>query len=155
MSHLSKLTLSAASPTEPIGAVARKRMKLIQKLEQQIAAAEADANDELFVEEIRRWVRNEETGDKQLITQQRPIRRWWWQNSNSQWMISLRDGNRLIRLDGTSNSVVVGEKTDIVMALETLRDAAVGGELDSRLEELIADRKIPTAKRTKSPAKPS
>lgn len=76
-SHLSKLTLSTASPTEPIGVVARKRMKLIRKIDQQFDAAQAEANDELFVEEIRRWVRNEETGEKQLVTQQRPIRRWW------------------------------------------------------------------------------
>jgi hypothetical protein len=130
-------------------------MKLLGKLEQQIAAAEAEANDELFVEEVRRWVRNEETGDKQLVTQQRPIRRWWWQDPNGQWMITLRDGNRLIRLDDTSTSVVAGDKADIVMALETLRDCVIDGELDSRLEELIADRKIPTAKRTKSPTKPS
>jgi hypothetical protein len=50
MSHLSKLTLSTASPTEPIGVVARKRMKLIRKIDQQIDAAQAEANDELFVE---------------------------------------------------------------------------------------------------------
>ena len=155
MSHLSKLSLSTASPTEPIGPVARKRMKLIRKIDQQIDAAQAEANDELFVEEIRRWVRNEETGEKQLVTQQRPIRRWWWQNSDGQWMVSLRDGNRLIRLDGTNRSAIAGDKSDIVMALEVLRDAAVGGELDDRLEELIGDRKIPQAKRAKPPAKPT
>ena len=63
MSILSKLTLTATSPREPITPLARKRIKLLQKLEQQIETAEAEARDEVFMEEIKRWVRNEETGE--------------------------------------------------------------------------------------------
>ncbi|MFK8036629.1 MAG: hypothetical protein AB8B94_21055 [Hyphomicrobiales bacterium] len=69
MSILSKLTLTATSPREPITPLARKRIKLLQKLEQQIETAEAEARDEVFMEEIKHWVRNEETGAKSLITQ--------------------------------------------------------------------------------------
>ncbi|MFK8036372.1 MAG: hypothetical protein AB8B94_19745 [Hyphomicrobiales bacterium] len=64
MSILSKLTLTATSPREPITPLARKRIKLLQKLEQQIETAEAEARDEVFMEEIKRWVRNEESGEK-------------------------------------------------------------------------------------------
>ena len=62
MSVLSKLKLSASTPNEPITPLARKRLKLIAKLDQQIAAAEAEARDEEFVEQVRKWVRDEETG---------------------------------------------------------------------------------------------
>ena len=93
MSNLAKLTLSETSPREPTTPLARKRIKLLQKLDQQIEAAEAEARDEQFLEEISRWVRDEETGDKKLVKQQRPIRPWSWQNQHGVWMVSLRDGN--------------------------------------------------------------
>ena len=141
MSNLAKLTLTATSPREPITPLANKRIKLLRKLDQQIEAAEADARDEQFVEEIKRWVRDEETGEKKLVTQQRPIRPWSWQNQHGAWMVSLRDGNKLIPLDGTNTSVEVGEKTGLVSALQTLRDAVIAGELDEQLETLISNRK--------------
>ena len=141
MPNLAKLTLTATSPREPITPLANKRIKLLRKLDQQIEAAEADARDEQFVEEIKRWVRDEETGEKKLVTQQRPIRPWSWQNQHGAWMVSLRDGNKLIPLDGINTSVEVGEKTGLVSALQTLRDAVIAGELDEQLETLIANRK--------------
>lgn len=130
MAHLSKLTLSATSPREPQTPLARKRIKLLRRMDQQIEAAEAELRDEQFMEEIKRWVRDEETGDEQLIAKERPVRKWWWQNQHGSWMISLRDGNRLIPLGDKNTSVEVGAMEQMVMTLETLRDAIIAGELD-------------------------
>ena len=55
MSILSKLTLTATSPREPITPLARKRIKLLNRIEQQISAAEAEMRDEQLMEEIKRW----------------------------------------------------------------------------------------------------
>ncbi len=153
MSNLSKLKLSTTSPRQPMTALARKRIKLLGRLEQQIEAAEADLRDEQFMEEIKRWVRDEETGDKKLITKERPVKVWWWQNQHGAWMISLRDGNRLIPLDADNTSVEVGEKADLVSTLETLRDAVIAGELDGQIETLISERKMPVPKSRKTNAK--
>jgi len=127
-------------------ALASKRVNNLQKLEQQIETAEAEARDEVFMEEIKRWVRNEETGAKNLITQTKPVRKWWWQNQRGAWMISLRDGNRLIPLTEDKTSVEVGSLEQMVSSLQTLRDAVIAGELDQQLETLISSRK-PFAKR--------
>lgn len=59
MSDLSKLTLSASSPRQPMTPLARKRVKLLRNLDQQIATAEAETRDEEFLQEVKRWVRNE------------------------------------------------------------------------------------------------
>ena len=152
MSNLSKLKLTTTSPREPLTPLARKRIKLLRRLDQQIAAAEAEMRDEQFMEEIKRWVRNEETGDKQLITKERPVRTWWWQNQHGAWMISLRDGNRLIPLGDKNSSVEVGAMEQMASTLETLRDAIIAGELDTQLETLISQRKIPTRRKTKQAA---
>jgi hypothetical protein len=151
MSNLAKLNLSSTSPHAPMTPLARKRIKLLQKLDVQIQAAEAEAQDEEFLEDIKRWVRNEETGEKSLITKQMPIRKWWWQNQHGAWMVSLRDGNRLIPLGADKTSVEVGAMDQLVSALETLRDAVVAGELDTQLDALIASRK-PVGRKQKEKA---
>ncbi len=153
MPNLSKLKLSTTSPRQPMTALARKRIKLMQRLDQQIEAAEADQRDEQFMEEVKRWVRDEETGDKKLITKERPVKVWWWQNQHGAWMISLRDGNRLIPLGADNTPVEVGDKADLVSTLETLRDAVIAGELDAQLETLISERKMPVRKSKKNSAK--
>lgn len=64
MPILSNLILTSTSPREPITPLAHKRIILLQKLEQQIETAVAEARDDVFIEEIIRWVRNDETGAK-------------------------------------------------------------------------------------------
>ena len=150
MSILSKLTLTATSPRQPMTPLARKRIKLLQKLDQQIAAAQAEANDEQFMEEIKRWIKDGETGDKQLKTIERPIKKWWWQNEHGAWIITLRDGNKIIPLSKDNTSVEVGNLEDMVSTLQTLRQAVIAGELDDQLETLINERKIPKAKKAKA-----
>ena len=147
MPNLSKLKLSTTSPREPLTPLARKRIKLLHKLELQIAAAQAEAQDEEFIEEIKRWVRNEETGEKHLVTKHLPVRKWWWKNQHGALMVSLRDGNRLIPLGNDNSSVEVGAVDELVSTLETLRDAVIAGELDDQIQTLISERKIPMRKK--------
>ena len=152
MTILEKLKLTDASPRTPTTPLARKRTKLLGKLDQQIQAAQAEARDEQFVEEIRRWVNDEDTGQRKPVTFNRPVRKWWWQSQHGEWMISLRDGNRIIPLGKNQSSVEVGPLDEMVTTLETLRNAVAGGELDAQLETLIASRKIPSGKKPKASA---
>lgn len=150
MSILSKLTLTTTTPNAPLTALARKRIKLLEKLDLQIGAAQAEAKDEEFFEEIKRWVQNDETGDKDAVTFNRPIKKWWWKNQHGALMISLKDGNKIIPLDDTNSSAEVGDIEQLVTTLETLRSAVIAGELDAQLEKLIANRK-PFGRNMKKP----
>jgi len=150
MSNLAKLTLTATSPRQPMTALARKRIKLLQKLDQQILAAEAEASGSQYTEEIKRWGKNETTGEKELSTIDRQVKKWWWQNEHGAWMITLRDGNKIIPLDKDKTSVEVGSMENMVEALETLRLAVIAQELDASLEKLIAERKLPNKKKSKA-----
>jgi len=154
MSNLAKLTLTATSPRQPMTALVRKRIKLLQKLDQQILAAEAEAAGSQYTEEIKRWVKNETTGEKELSTIYRQVKKWWWQNEHGAWMITLRDGNKIIPLDKDKTSVEVGSMENMVQALETLRlaviVAVIAQELDTSLEKLIAERKLPNKKKSKA-----
>lgn len=141
MSNLAKLTLTTTTPNQPLTPLARKRIKLIRKLGQQLLTAEAACEGLEHTEEIKRWVKHSETGEKQLITQDRPVKKWWWANEHGALMLTLKDGNKIIPLDDDHKSVEVGGIEQLTAALETVRAAVIAGELDNQLKKLIAERK--------------
>lgn len=141
MTHLSKLSLSNSSRKQPVSPVARKRLNLIRKLDLQIQAATAELKDEEFLEDIRKWVRGED-GERQQITEQRAVRKWWWQHHTGAWMVTLRDGAKELPLLEDKNSIEVGEITNLVDALQTIRSAVIAGELDDQLEQMVSSRQI-------------
>lgn len=133
MSHLSKLKLSKTSPRQPLTLLDRKRRNLLQRLDMQFQAANAELQDEEFMQEVRKWVRGDD-GEKQLVTSQRPVRKWWWTNQHGALMLSLRDGNRIIDLGDGETAIEVGSLQDLPKAIETVRAAIVDGELDKQLQ---------------------
>lgn len=151
MSSLSKLTLTTTTPNQPLTPLARKRIKLLRKLDQQLLAAECTSEGMEHTEEVKRWVKNEQTGEKELITQSRPVKKWWWANEHGALMLTLRDGNKIISLDDNHKSVEVGGIEDLAGTIETVRAAVIAGELDKQLEKLISER-MPFGKNKKSAA---
>lgn len=148
MSHLSKLSLTASSQKEPVSPIQRKRLNLLRKLELQIEAAEAELKDEEFLEEVRKWVRDED-GERQQVTEQRPVRKWWWQHHTGAWMITLRDGAKELPLVEGKSSIEVGEHEKLVEVLQTVRAAVLAGELDGALQAMIDAKKTPAKKSAK------
>ncbi|APX16606.1 hypothetical protein BWR17_12750 [Phaeobacter inhibens] len=116
--------------------MAKKRLNLLRKLELQIQAAEAELRDEEFLEEIRKWVRGED-GERKQITEQRAVRKWWWQHHTGAWMLTLRDGAKELPLLEDKNSIEVGEITNLVEVLQTVRSAVLAGELDDALQQMV------------------
>ncbi|MEP2980689.1 MAG: hypothetical protein ABJO86_14450 [Lentilitoribacter sp.] len=141
MSNLSKLTLTTTTPNQPLTPLARKRIKLLRKLDQQLLAAECTSEGIEHTEEVERWVKNEQTGEKELIIQSRPVKKWWWANEHGALMLTLKDGNKIIPLDEKNKSIEVGGIEDLTGTIETVRAAVIAGELDNQLNKLIAERK--------------
>lgn len=133
MAHLTKLKLSDSSPHSTQTALDRMRLRLLQRLELQQQAAQAFVDGQSFTEEVERWVKHADTGEKTLIKQQRAVRRWWWQDQNGRWVITLRKGNQLLVIDPKKPSIEVGEKSDLPAVFETLIEATKAGELDASL----------------------
>ena len=139
MQHLSKLSLTVSSQKQPVSPVEKKRLNLLRKLELQIQAAEAELRDEEFLEEIRKLVRGED-GEREQVTEKRPIRKWWWQHHTGAWLLTLKDGSKPLPLLEDKNSVEIGEITNLVEVLQTVRSAVLAGELDDALEQMIKPR---------------
>lgn len=151
VSNLSKLTLTTTTPNQPLTPLARKRIKLIRKLDQQLLAAEAEREGIEYKEDVKRWTDNAETGQREAVMFSRPVKKWWWPNQHGALMITLKDGNKVIPLDDKHKSIEVGALEQLAGTLETIRSAVIAGELDAQLEKLIAERK-PFGKNSKQTA---
>jgi predicted exporter len=149
MSHLSQLKLSTVSPRAQLTPVARKRLKLLEQLDVQIQAAEHAVRNEPFAREVRRWVKIEGSNDKQLVTQSKPVRPWWWTGENGQIMVSLRQGARVMEVGAGKQSIEVGVLSDLPGILTTIRAAVVAGELDEQLGKPMG-RPIPPKRGSKA-----
>ncbi|MBO6676563.1 MAG: hypothetical protein JJ908_14175 [Rhizobiales bacterium] len=148
MPHLKSLTLTPQTPRSERSPLERKRLRLIQRLETQLKAAEAALAGETYTEEVKHWVTHQETGEKTLLTQQRPVKPWWWQDDKGQWLITLRDGNRVLPISKEAASIAVGSKDKLLPVLATVLQGITAGELDEQLELAARNRKAPPKRKS-------
>ncbi len=147
MTMLEKLTFS----DKPRAAVlvspeARLRRKLLDTIDLQISAAEADAKGEEFVRRAMRWITDKDTGEK--VRQEVPIRmrRWWWNDDTGKVMMEVRYGNKLLEIHPGKPTIEVGKQDSLVSVLSTLREAVAAGELDKLLMDAKKARPVPKRK---------
>lgn len=78
MTILEKLNLTEKTRAAMLASPeARLRQKMTDAIDNQIAAASADANDEQFVLRGMRWVNDPETGGRARKEVPLRFRRWW------------------------------------------------------------------------------
>jgi hypothetical protein len=147
MTILEKLSLSdktrAAMLTSP---EARVRSKMLDAIETQIAAAEADAAGEPYTKITSRYTTDEETGERVKKEVPMPVRRWWWKDASGNVVLTVRYGNRRVELKPGKTAIEVGETGKLVPTLTMLADAVKAGELDKVLLEMKSKRRAPQRK---------
>ncbi len=154
MSILASLTLSdtakrvvSADPTTNL------RNKMLAALDQQIAAFNADQQNQPYFTYTEKWqVVDEATGRKERVKVQHPIRKMWFSDAGGRILLELRFANKAVQIGGKS-SIVVGTLDRLVETIETVRKAVVAGELDSVLKGVVESRKKAFKKAT--PSKPA
>ena len=140
MSILASLTLSEVSKkSETNTPHLNLRRKMVTAIDEQIAGAAAEAAGQHFSRTVEKVVKNTETGTAEKRAVERSLRRWWWRAADGVHL-ELRFGNRAIKI-GTGNSIIVGQPTNLVPTLETVRQAVMAGELDDALKAASDGRK--------------
>ncbi|MBT5526457.1 MAG: hypothetical protein HOK21_20410 [Rhodospirillaceae bacterium] len=142
MTILSKLNLTDMTRSKMIASPeARLRHKLLSALEEQIAAATADKNNEPYVKRASRFVTDQETGERVKRDVPVQFRRWWWTDaSNSKTYIQLRYGNRPLDLAKDKPTIELKSVDDLVATFEQIHKAVADGELDTVLMAAKKDR---------------
>ena len=135
MTILEKLSFSdktqAAVMTSP---EARIRRKMLDAIDIQIAAAEAQANGETYIRRAPRRITDPESGER--VRKDVPVRfrRWWWSDDTGNVMLDVRYGNRRIELKPGKPTIEVGAADNLLPTLQAVKEAVAAGELDKLLK---------------------
>ena len=142
MTILSKLNLTDMTRSKMIASPeARLRHKMLDALEDQIAAANADKKGEQYVKRASRFVTDQETGER--VKREVPVqfRRWWWTDaSNGKTYIQLRYGNKPLDLAKDKPTIELKNVDDLIPTLQQIHKAVADGELDAVLMAAKKDR---------------
>lgn len=134
MSALSNLKLTNAKRPQAMPAVMIRRNKLVKKLFEQIQLAEAQQAGENYTVKRLKNVRDAETGLTKIVEVPKRVRAWWWTGDNGKLCLNVKYGSNTIELSKGKFAIELASPAEIVPVLNTLKEAAEAGELDSQIE---------------------
>ena len=134
MSTLSTLKLVAAKKPQQMPTIQLRRNKLSNKLWEQIQLARSQMTGQPFTPTRFRSVKDRDTGLRKQVEMPKRIRPWWFVTDNGKVCVSIRYGSWTLELAKGKSSVEVGSADELVVALETIKQAVEAGELDSQIE---------------------
>lgn len=138
MSALGTLKLVAAKKPQHLPAIQLRRNKLSNKLWEQIQLAKSQITGQPFVVTRFRSVKDSESGLRKQIEMPKRIRPWWFVTESGKVCVSIRYGSWTLELAKGKPSVEVASANDLVIALETIKQAVEAGELDAQIETASA-----------------
>ena len=131
-SVLSSLKVIARPKIEPKPPVLGKRLKLIEKLEQQKEMAVCMIENRRFEAFRDKKVKNPETGE--VTVQRRPTSvRPWYYDSDDHYYLEVKVNNKPIDLQKGKPAIDVGDKVKLPEVIDTIIKATESGELDEFL----------------------
>jgi len=134
MSTLSNLKLTHAKRPQAMPAVLIRRNKLVKKLYEQIQLAQAQEAGETYTAKRLKNVRDAETGLTKTVEVPKRVRQWWWTGDNGKLCLNVKYGSNTIELSKGKFAIELSSQAEIVSVLNTIKEAAEAGELDSQIE---------------------
>jgi hypothetical protein len=143
MKHLSKFKLVAVAQKQVQSKAEHRRAKLIEKLEDQLAMAEALIRGEAFRKYKQVWGHND-NGDRVRFDREKRVRAWYWMSAAGCYF-SVFYGSRVLKLDGDNTAITVGARDKLPEIIRAVIEAVKAGELDKSIEE-AADKVVHAVK---------
>ena len=134
MSALATLKLVSAKKPQQMPSIQLRRNKLSNKLWEQIQLAKSQISGQPFVVTRFRSVKDRESGLRKQVEMPKRVRPWWFVTENGKVCVSIRYGSWTLELAKGKSSVEVNRPDELVMALETIKQAVEAGELDTQIE---------------------
>ena len=133
-------TLKLAVFTKPAAVTAAefRRNKLLVRLREQIALAEAERNGTVYAATRKRVV-TDAAGVRSTVTAPKRVKHWWHKDAAGKVLLTVRYGSRLLELGGKGkNAVEIADIKQLVPTLKIICDAVLAGELDAEIEAASA-----------------
>lgn len=131
-SVLSSLKVTARPEIKKQPPVLNKRMKLINRLEQQKELATCMLEDKPFVAYKEKMVKDAETGERTKQRRQVSVRPWYY-DTEDHYYLEVKIGIKPIELQKGKPAIDVGDKAKLPETIETIIKAVEAGELDNFL----------------------
>ena len=143
MKHLQKLKLVAQQQRRLLTKMEQRRAKLISKLEEQLALAEALISVERY-EPLRKVWSTAANGERVRIERPKRVRPWYWLNVAG-CFFSVYYGSKILRLEGDMTAISLGDLSELPDTIKAVIEAVRAGELDLAIEE-VAEKGIPNVR---------
>lgn len=138
MSAFNGLKLVAAKRPQTASPIVQRRNKLSNQLWEQIELASAAADGKIYAPIRMRTVKDKLTGERKTIEAVKRVKQWWFVSDNGRVCLQVRYGTRVLELAKGKNSIEVGNASELVAVLETVKKCVELGELDSQIEAASA-----------------
>jgi len=139
MSTLDTLKLSTAKKPTHLPQIVLRRNKLSNKLWEQIQLAKSQIEGTQFVVKKYKSVVDKETGLRKQIEVPKRIREWWFKNEQGKVCVAIRYGTQVMELAKGKTSIEVDSAPALIRALELVKQAVEGGELDMQINNASAN----------------
>lgn len=113
--------------------VLAKRMKLIERLEEQAAMVIALIDKQPFTAFKDKTVINKETGEKTVTKVPRKIRPWYFEN-NGHYYFEVKFGGKVWEIESNKPTIDVGDLASLPEVIKIIVSAVEKGELDNFLQ---------------------
>ena len=134
MTLLNTLKLTAARKVRAVPEVVKRRNKLLQKLSEQRALAEALLQGRHYAPKRLRSYKDADTGNRVLKEVPVRIKPWFWTGEKGEMLLAVQYGSRQIELTKGKSAVEVGSESNLLNVLDVLLTAVQNGELDAQIE---------------------
>ncbi|MEZ7206265.1 DUF6641 family protein [Pseudoalteromonas sp. DY56-GL79] len=127
-------TLKAVSrPEKSTTPEAKRRDKLINRLQIQLEMATAQVNGESYTSYKEKWQKNEETSQQEKVKITKKVSPWFYAKGGK-YYLEVRYANKPQELSKGTHAIEVGDKESLPTVIQTVIDATADGELDKALE---------------------
>lgn len=143
VSYMSKLNITQLKRPTKQSPAEERRSKLVAKLEEQLALAQAQAEGKSYVVTKSTWTRDDQ-GTKTRVQRERAVRQWWWSEGTALAMV-VRYGARPLELSKGKRALSIANAEALPEVINTIIAAVNAGELDAPIAAVIAASKSKTA----------
>ena len=141
MAFLNKLNIVVAKRNIIKSPAEQRRAKLLDKLTEQLALAQALIAGTTHTAKRDVWI-TDETGQKVRVTREKRLRSWFWHDITGKWMLEVRYGARVLELSKGKRAVEVGARGELPAVIALVQEAVRAGELDAQIEAVAAILKL-------------
>lgn len=134
MSALSSLKLVTAKRPTQMPSVQVRRNKLAGKIHHQIKLAEALSEGTVYAPTRLRSIRDRHTGEVKTVEMPMRVRQWWFVTDSGSVALTIKYGSKVLEIAKGKNAIEVTDGSQLLKALNHVKDAVIAGELDNQIE---------------------